>query len=440
MIRYLVIEDEESVASLIIEVVESLSGTTHYAATAKSALSIIESYSIDIALVDIMLPDMDGLELLSKLKALSPDTVFIMITSVVDTETIVRAVKKGASEYITKPFELSYLRKVLETYHELTLLRKKIRTIKDETASPLEDIIGESQVIKSLKRTIKEIAPFDSTVLLTGPTGAGKGLVAMTIHRLSKRAKGPFVTVDCPTIPVPLMESELFGHKRGAFTGATEDRKGLIEAADGGTLFIDEIGELPLQLQAKLLRVIDRGEFRKLGAETDRKVNVRVVAATNRNLYEMVNKGEFREDLFYRINVINVRIPPLSERGEDVLLLAHYFLSEFEKGTGKKFRGFTKDVERFIRTYNWPGNIREMRNLIERAVVMAEGEWIDLSSFSTPVGEVKREQPEFQEIIPLREFERNYIMGVLKATGGNKTKAAELLGITRKTLREKLRD
>jgi DNA-binding NtrC family response regulator len=441
MLRYLIIEDEKEVASYLKEVVETLRGKPYVAYTGEEALSIAESYIIDIALVDLMLPDIDGIKLIGQLKTVSPETIFIVITSVYETQSIVSAIKEGASEYITKPFELTYLQKVLKTYQELINLRRKTYSRSSEEISPLERIIGGSPQIENIKKMIREIAPYDSTVLITGPTGVGKGLIAEVIHTLSQRNEGPFVVLDCTVVPEGLMESELFGHTKGAFTGAHQDRAGLIERADGGTLFIDEIGELNLQLQAKLLRVIDTGEFRRVGATKTRKADVRIITATNKNLEEMVKAGKFREDLYYRLNVIQLRVPPLSERGEDAWLLANHFLCLYTKNTGKRIRGFSKEAERFIKTYNWPGNIRELKNLIERAVVMSEGPWIALGDFAAPVGRIQREEFVLpKEVVPLREMERRYIEYVLKLTGNNKSQAAALLGITRKTLREKLKN
>ncbi len=440
MFRYLIIEDEKEVASYLKEVVETIEGTAYIAYTGEEALSLAESYIIDIALVDLILPDIDGIKLIAQLRTISPETIFIVITSVYETQSIVNAIKEGASEYITKPFELTYLQKVLKTYQELINLRKKIHSKPAEEALPLERIVGESPQIKNIKKIIKEIASYDSTVLITGPTGVGKGLIAEAIHMLSQRRNGPFVVFDCTVVPEGLMESELFGHMKGAFTGAHQNRIGLIERADRGTLFIDEVGDLSIQLQAKLLRAIDTGEFRRVGANKIRRADVRIIVATNRDLEEMVKSGRFRKDLYYRLNVIHLRVPPLSERGEDVWLLANHFLSLYTKSTGKKIRGFSREVEKFIRTYHWPGNIRELKNLIERAVVMAEGPWITLGDLAPPVERLQRDGFVFpKDIVPLREMEKKYIEYVLKLTGNNKSRAATLLGITRKTLRDKLR-
>ncbi|NOX20776.1 MAG: sigma-54-dependent Fis family transcriptional regulator [Nitrospirae bacterium] len=440
MVRYMIVEDDELIATMLSELITSIGGRVHYAKNAEEALSLTTLYRIDIALIDLMLPDIDGIELIGKLRSLQQDIFFIVITSVYEPSVIVRAIKEGASEYLTKPFEVQYLKKILTNYQELAILKKREKA-RLESIPPLEEILGTSKVMKDLKRTIADIARYDSTVLLTGPTGVGKGLIAGVIHRLSKRADGPFITFDCTTVPENLMEAELCGYKRGAFTGADHDKVGLVEMADGGTLFIDEIGELPLHLQTKLLRIIDEGSFRRLGDVTDRRVDVRVISATNKDLRSMVKEGRFRNDLYYRLDVISINVPPLSERGEDVWLLANYFLCYYINKTGKRIKGFSKEAERFIWQYSWPGNVRELKNLIERAVVMAEDEWIRPSDFMIPEYTIRSREFRFPETpLPLKEIEKRYIKYVLSLTGNNKSKAAKLLGITRNTLREKLKE
>ncbi len=438
MHRYLIVEDEPDVASVLIEVVENMGGRFLHAPDGKSALEFIEGYGIDIALVDIRLPDMSGLELINSLQRLTPDTVVIVITSVYEPQTIVRAMKAGASEYITKPFEIACLQKVLSTYQELVTHRKRASALLESNKDPLNEIIGESAVMQVLKRTILEVSEIESTVLLTGPTGAGKGIIARAIHRLSPRKDAQFVKFDCSSIPQNLLETELFGYNRGAFTGADRDKKGLVERADGGTLFIDEIGELPVNLQVKLLGFLDTKEFRRVGGLRDRRADVRIIAATNRSLEEMVKRGAFREDLFYRLNVINLAVPPLRERGEDIWLMAEYFLEHFSRKTGRPMEGFREDARQFIMNYSWPGNVRELMNLIERAVALSDDRWVSMKDFSVPLSARGDHRFFPKEIIPLREMEREYIRYVLESTGRNKSLAARLLGITRKTLREKL--
>ncbi len=440
LVRYLVIEDEIEVASVLSDLIEMIGGKVFHARTASEAFEIASTYNIDIALVDLMLPDRDGIEVIAELKKIRPEAFFIVITSVYETGAIVRAVKEGASEYINKPFEVSYLKNVLTTYQELVKLRKKEKGLKEEVP-PLEEIMGQSSKIEELKRLIREVAPFDTTVLLTGQTGVGKGLVARVIHRLSKRSEGPFVVLDCASLPDTLMEAELCGYRKGAFTGADRDKEGLVEIADGGTLFIDEIGELPLHLQPKLLRIIDEGVFRRIGDTRERRVDVRVVSATNRDLKAMVREGRFRNDLYYRLDVVNIYVPSLSERADDVWLLANYFLCHFAGKMGKRIKGFSKESEKFLLSYHWPGNVRELKNLIERAVVMTEDEWIKPSDFHAPQTDSSRKSFDFpRKIVPLKTFERDYIKYVLKKTGNNKSKAARLLGISRNTLKERLKD
>ncbi len=438
--RYLIIEDDHEVASVLSEIIEMIGGKVIHVSTASDAFDIANTYNIDIALVDLMLPDMDGIEVIAELKKIKPEAFFIVITSVFETNAIVRAVKEGASEYINKPFEVNYLKKVLTTYQELVTLRKKEKGQKKDVP-PLEEILGQSTKIEEVKKLVRDVAPFDTTVLLTGQTGVGKGLIAKVIHRLSKRAEGPFVVLDCTSLPDTLMEAELCGYRKGAFTGADRDKEGLVEIADGGTLFIDEIGELPLHLQPKLLRIIDEGLFRRIGDTRDRRVDVRVISATNRDLKAMVREGRFRNDLYYRLDVVNIYIPSLSERIEDVWLLANFFLCHFAGKMGKRIKGFSKESEKFLLSYNWPGNVRELKNLIERAVVMAEDEWIKPTDFhAPPLNNPKKGFDLPEEIVPLKTLERDYIRYVLKKTGNNKSKAARLLGISRNTLKERLRD
>ncbi|RMG03690.1 MAG: sigma-54-dependent Fis family transcriptional regulator [Nitrospirae bacterium] len=439
MLRYLIVEDEPDVASVLMEVVEGAGSRPLHAPDGRSALWFVESYGIDIALVDIMLPDISGLELIRLINEKSPDTVIIVITSVYEPQTIVKAVKQGASEYITKPFEIAYLKRVLSTYEELIRHRKRSPEPESAEKDPIGEIIGESPVIRALKKTVREVASTDSTILLTGPTGVGKGVFARVIHKLSPRRDAQFVKLDCGAIPEALLESEIFGYNKGAFTGADRDKKGLVERADGGTLFMDEIGELPLNLQTKFLGFLDTKEFRRIGGARDRRSDARIIAATNRSLEEMVKKGTFREDLFYRLNVIHLHIPPLRERGGDVMQLAEYFLGEFSRKMSREIKGFTPDAREFIMNYHWPGNIRELMNLIERAVALTEGDVINLRDLSVPL-KPERDLRHFpKEIIPLRRLEDDYILYVLKSTGGNKSLASRLLGITRKTLRDRLR-
>ncbi|MDA8084609.1 MAG: sigma-54 dependent transcriptional regulator [Nitrospiraceae bacterium] len=439
MLKCLVVEDEKEVASLLSELLESVGARAYHAASGKDAVVLAEKYPLDLVLVDLMLPDMGGVELIHRLRSQYPGMVFIVITSVYDTETIVAAVKEGASEYITKPFEVSYLTKLLATYSELILLRKKAEAAGALPDSPLDTMIGESPVMLNLKKTIREIAPYQSTVLITGPTGVGKGMIAGLIHSHSNCAGGPFVVMDCTTIPPALLESELFGYVRGSFTGAVTDRKGLVEMADSGTLFVDEVGELPLSLQAKLLRFIDSGFYRRVGGVTERHVETRIIAATNRDLDAMVRQHEFREDLLYRLNVITLQVPPLRQRGNDIRALANYYVSEYSRQLGKPVSGFTKESEQLIMAYTWPGNVRELKNIIERAVILSEGQWINLKPFCLEPPSEAQGFSMPQHILSLSQLERKYIGHVLEQTGGNKTRAAELLGVTRKTLREKLK-
>jgi len=438
MIRYLIVEDEPAVASFLSDVARSLGGQVHIAATMRQAQEIVETYRVDIALVDLRLPDGDGLELIPIIKAHLPVAIVIVITSVFEPQTIVKAIKEGASEYITKPVELTYLRRLLETYQELITLKKQTSNTYSKE-SPLDTIVGKSAATEAIRTTLQELARYTSTVLITGPTGVGKNLVAEVLHRLSPRAKGPFVVFDCTTVPEHLMEAELFGFVRGAFTGADRTKEGLVMEADGGTLFIDEICELPLHLQPKLLRLLDTGRFRMVGSNRDRLVDIRIVAATNKPIEQLVKEGNFREDLYYRLNVLRINIPPLKDRPEDVLPLANMFLSIQSQKLKKNIEGFSPDAEAFLMSYHWPGNVRELKNMIERAVIMATDKWITRSDLCPAATGNYQQELLPEEILPLKQAEKQYIEYVLKKVGGNKTRAAQLLGISRKTLRDKLR-
>lgn len=436
MIRYLIVEDEPSVSSFLSEVAEQLGGTVHLASNLKEARQLIDTYRIDIVLLDLLLPDGDGLELIPYIKSTLGEAIIIVITSVFDSRTIVNAIKQGATEYITKPVELAYLQKLLGNYQELVSLKRRGLS---ETHG-LDAIVGQSPAIEAIKKTIVEVAPYSSTILITGPTGVGKNLIAEVIHKQSPRAKGPFVVFDCTTVPEHLLEAELFGYVKGAFTGADRTKEGLVFEADGGTLFIDEVCELPLHLQPKLLRLLDTGQFRMVGSTKDRVVNIRVVAATNRDIEKLVKEGRFREDLYFRLNVLRIDVPPLNKRPEDVIVLAKMFLGHYSRKLKKPIEGFSPDAEIFLRSYTWPGNVRELKNMIERAVIMASGKWITKAELCPQMIGQKTQFFMPDEIVPLKQMERQYIEYVLKKTGGNKSLAANLLGISRKTLREKLKE
>ncbi len=373
MTKILVLDDEEIIQTGARRVLEPAGYWVKTTASPKEALELVRTFSIDLVLSDVKMPEMDGIELLKKVKEVSPATEVIIITGFGTVRGAVDALRYGAFDYIEKPINPDeLLRTVGRCIERKRLLAENVR-LKREVRSlySLENIIGASAVMQKVFELIATVAPVDSTVLLTGESGTGKELVSRAIHFNSPRREGPFVVIDCVTIPEGIMESELFGHVKGSFTGAVTTEKGLIELADGGTLFFDEIGNLPLALQAKLLRVLQEKEYRPVGSRHIQKADVRFIAATNRDLQELVAKGRFREDFYYRLNVFPVRLPPLRERKEDIAALAHHFLKKYSLLTGKDVEFISAGAMRLLIARDWPGNVRELENIIHRAVILA---------------------------------------------------------------------
>ena len=404
------------------------------------ALKNIQERDFDIVLLDMNMPEMDGIETLKKIKEIETTTEVIILTGKGTSENAVRAIKLGAYDYLTKPCRLSELDALLQRALEKRQLRRENvhlkRLIKDDRESTV--MIGNSDTMKSLYKTIDKVAPSDAVVLIQGESGTGKELVANTVHQQSKRTSMPFVVVNCATLLETLLESELFGHTRGAFTGATESRMGLFEAADGGTLFLDEIGELTVNTQAKLLRVIQSGETRRIGDNRVVTVDVRIIAATNKNLAAEAKKGSFRDDLYFRLNVIALLLPPLRERKEDIPMLIQYFLTYFCRN--KQGKRLLPEALGAMMLYDWPGNVRELENTVERLVVLSEGDTISLEDLPENIRETSvRFDTTEKSGSMLSEVERRHIMKILQEKQGNKTVAAETLGISLKTLYNKLK-
>src|SRR4051794_15919318 len=417
------------------------------AAGGKAGVERVRAGGIDLVITDVKMPDMDGLDMLSEIRALgdgSPPHV-IVVTAFGSIETAKRAIKLGAHDYITKPFEIDDLLVAIEKALDERTLRREVARLRKEVARPyrFENIIGKSAPMQDVFALIRRLSGSSANVLITGESGTGKELVARALHFNSPRAKKPFVPVNCAAIPDTLLESELFGYKRGAFTDARTDRQGQFVEADGGTIFLDEIGDLPPQLQAKLLRVLQERELRPLGAARTEKVDVRVLSATNRDLTQRMAEGSFREDLFYRLNVVEVMLPPLRDRAEDVLPLAEHFLTEAAGRTGKRITTFTQAALKILLAYPWPGNVRELENVVERAVALAEAEQIGPDDLPPQVRERRSADVLAGALargLTLSELEREYIFRVLQAEGGNKTRAAQRLGLDRKTLYRKLEE
>ena len=458
--RVLVVEDQESMRQLIEDYLAGKGFEIRGCATADKAIRTLglphpdgapvqpsqyPSESFDAILTDITMPGMTGIEFCQWLRKYRPDLPVIVMTAFGSLETSVEAIRAGAFDFVTKPVEMELLSASLGRATRQTSLKRQIRELKSRALDvQFSSLLGESDVMRNMKSQLERVVSSNATVLLIGESGTGKEVVARSIHAHSSRQQGPFVAINCAALPQNLLESELFGHKKGAFTDANDDRTGLILQADGGTLFLDEIGEMPLEMQPKLLRVLEQKTVRQIGGSTETPFDVQLIAATNRDLETEVEQKRFREDLYYRINVLQISVPPLRSRGADVVLLANYFLQEFSSAAQKSIPGFDDEVVRKLMNYDWPGNVRELKNLIERAVVMSGNEPIHLDNLPKKIVEHQPDRlvlmaDDNQPLESLDTIERRYIEFVLEKTGGNKTEAAKILGLDRKTLYRKLK-
>ncbi len=432
----LIVEDSDDLLFTLSNTVRKEGYGVLTASTGAEAIKILSNQIVDLVFLDIGLPDFDGISLIGHLKEKNNDVEIVMLTGKNDATTAVQALKAGAVDYMLKPFELIKFKKNLHRIMSGRLAAMKEMIASSEKGKHL--ILGSSKSVQSLRAEIATAAAVKAPVLVIGETGTGKELVARSIHAQSKDNKGIFVKVDCGTLSASVIESELFGHDKGAFTDAGQEKKGLVEMADGGTLFLDEIGNLPLALQPVLLRMIEESTFRRVGGLRDIHVNVRIIAATNINIMEEISRGTFREDLFYRLNVMNIDIPPLRERGDDVLLLAEYFLRYFSREMKKNIKGMTAEAETALQQCSWQGNIRELKNCMERAVIYCHDKWLSPSAMSIQ-SEISCKDDNDEELVSLKEMEKRYIEKVLKTTGNNKSMAARILNISRTTLRDKIR-
>jgi len=438
--KVLIVDDEPGV----VEALSTLLADEYEVLTANSgnaAWKILKDDEVAVAVVDLTLPDRSGLQLLRDLRQQNLSTEFIIVTGFGSIDTAVQAMRDGAYDYLTKPVDSTRLRLVIAKAAERFGLTAANRSMAKQllALSSFGELIGQSDSMRAVYKLIDAVANTDTSVLITGESGTGKELVARAIHQRGDRVSGPFIGINCSALPSEILENELFGHEKGAFTGALAQKPGCFELADGGTLFFDEIGEMPFELQAKLLRVLEERKFRRLGGRAEIAVNVRVISATNRNIRQAIKEKLVREDLFYRLAVMEIDLPPLRERLGDLSLLAENFLQHFSEKAGRKISGFTRQSMTYLARHAWPGNVRELRNVIERAVVLCNGRYItpaelpkhlldasDSTELNIPIGTT------------MEEAERRLILKTLEANANNKTRAAEVLGISLKTLHNKL--
>lgn len=469
MTQILIADDEASIRTILSKAMEKKGFEVRRARTGSEALEFLKTYPIDVAIVDIRMPGLTGLELLDHQSEFSSKPAIFVITAQDTMENAVAAMKKGAFDYLTKPFDLEELSILVDRALETRTLKNEFVRLKETGVSPDQPpkLIGHSKVIREIFKTIGRVADQDVTVLIQGESGTGKELVAKALHYQGSRAPYPFIAVNCSAIPANLLESELFGHKKGAYTGATNDKAGFFERAHLGTLFLDEIAEMSMALQSKLLRVIQEKEVQRLGDTKTIPVNVRLVAATNKSLSERVARGLFREDLFFRLNVVPLELPPLRERKTDIRPLVDYFLEKNARDFGGEGCQITPDALEFLENRHWPGNVRELENFLKRAFVLAQGGVLDVAAFNAlatdPVSPVREnissgsleevidshlqslfagfhdgEKNIYDRLLPL--LERPLIRRALEKSRGNQLKAAEMLGINRNTLRKKIRE
>ena len=442
--RILVVDDELNIRGALVTLLEKRRYQVRGAPSAEEALEQLETSPADLVLTDLKMPGMGGMEFLRRLKQKWPDTEVLVMTAFGSIDTAVEAMRYGAYDYLVKPIDRERFPVVVEKALERHVLACENKQLKDrlETRARFEQMIGESEPMQRVYGLVEMVADSDVTVLLTGESGTGKELVARAIHHKSRRADGPFVTLNCGALPENLFESELFGYEKGAFTGATTNKMGRFELADGGTLLLDEVGELSLKSQVDFLRVLETKEFRRLGGTKVVKVDTRIVAATNRNLNEAVKEGDFREDLYYRLNVVPIPLPPLRERGDDIPLLVDRFMGEFSAQHHRQTKEISREAMRLLRLYAWPGNIRQLRNLIERLVVTVKDPVIEPEHLPE---EIQASRDDARTMVvslgsPLKKIEREAIRRTLVEVTNHREKAAKLLGISLRALQYKIKE
>ena len=457
--KVLVADDEQSIREFFqilfkrISIESTDSFDVNFAKDGRSALELIKNQSFDMVISDLNMPGLSGLDLLKQVKSINPQTIFLMVTAFDTAETGVESMKQGAYDYIPKPFNVDKIKTIIISAFNTEKVSKQNQHIDKRKNTYTINLIGQSVSIKKIISDVKRIADSRANVLITGESGTGKEVIARSIHFHSSLKDKIFIPVNCGAIPEDLMESEMFGHKKGSFTGAITDKKGFFESADGGTLFLDEVGELPLRVQPKLLRVLQEKTIRMVGSVADKKVNVRLIAATNRDLQEMVQGGGFREDLFYRLNVVNIHLPPLRERKEDIPILIKHFVIQYCKKLGQPVKTFSKSLMDKLRDYNYPGNVRELENLIERVIILS-GEDTVVSDAVLPVlqksDSIKSNTSNIDPKVHLpsegcdlekvvSDLEKDLLNQALQKTNGSKTAAANLLGLNLRSFRYRLK-
>jgi len=437
----LIIDDEPKMGKILQRVLSREGYDAVFAEDPAQGLELLRARPFQVLLTDLKMPGMSGIEVLERAKQLQADCDVVMMTAFASVETAVESMKKGAFDYLIKPFANEELKILVRRVLETKSLREENRQLREtlEERGQVENIVAVSKAMRDVLARASKVAASEASVLLRGASGTGKELLAVAIHTHSPRRDGPLIKVNCGALPETLLESELFGHTRGAFTGAVESRKGLFEAADGGTIFLDEIGEISLALQVKLLRVLQDGEFQCVGESETRKVDVRVIAATNRSLEEAMQEGKFRSDLYFRLNVVPIYIPPLSERREDIPALIEHFVEKLQRDSAAPRKRFSPEAFDVLVNYDWPGNVRELENAIEHALVMGEDDLLEIRDLPLALQNfhAKRDyadQPVVFDHLTLEEVEKRCILNALRRTNNNHTRAAKLLGITRRTL------
>jgi two-component system response regulator AtoC len=445
--RILIVDDEETLCYFLKASLEEKGYQASTAYTAAEGLDVVTKRQIDLVLLDLMLPDGDGLDVLDEIRRVDSNLPVIVLTGHAGIESAVRAMKLGAYDYLEKPINLEELSITAAKALESRAMRQEIRRLRHQQDGDHQFIVGDNKQMKEILHLIERLAPTKASVLVQGESGTGKEVVAQAIHRLSPRAKKGFLAINCAAIPDSLVETELFGHEKGSFTDAIEEKLGLIEMADGGTLFLDEISTLKLELQAKLLRVLETETVRRVGGVKDIPVDLRVIAATNRDLRQAIKDGEFRGDLYYRLSVMVINIPPLRERVEDIDKFAAAFVADFNKSTFKNVQGISDDALRLLRQYEWPGNVRELRNVIERAMILCSGDMIHVGDLPAEIVSMEPSMAFEGNVVPIPPvaegidmeamvsgIKKRMMMEALAQTQGNKSQAARLLGLSRDQL------